>query len=87
MEFATTEAAFYMTAILMFISGAVVSSWMEGTPPDFGTHELPAPVPEPDSASHCRVAPDMGRLGMVLVVQSLPRGPESDPVGSSTPRR
>lgn len=29
MEFVSIEAAFYMTAILMFLSGAVVFIWME----------------------------------------------------------
>jgi MFS family permease len=46
MEFVSPEAAFYMTAILMFVSGAVVYIWMEETHPDFGTHEPPAPAPE-----------------------------------------
>jgi len=46
MEFVNAEAAFYMTAILMFISGAVVYGWMEETHPDFGTHEPPAPATE-----------------------------------------
>ncbi|AGB31799.1 major facilitator superfamily protein [Natrinema pellirubrum DSM 15624] len=46
MQFVNTEAAFYMTAILMFISGAVVYVWMEETHPDFGTHEPPAPAQE-----------------------------------------
>jgi len=31
MEFVNAEAAFYMTAILMFLSGAVVYVWMEET--------------------------------------------------------
>jgi len=44
MEFVTVEAAFCMTAILMFLSGAVVYVWMEETHPDFGTHEPPAPA-------------------------------------------
>jgi len=44
MEFVNAEAAFYMTAALMFISGAVVYVWMEETHPDFGTHEPPAPA-------------------------------------------
>ncbi|MEF8825394.1 MAG: MFS transporter [Halapricum sp.] len=44
MQFVTIEAAFYMTAILMFLSGAVVYIWMEETHPDFGTHEPPAPA-------------------------------------------
>ena len=48
MEFVNAEAAFYMTAALMFVSGAVVYVWMEETHPDFGTHEPPAPAaPEP----------------------------------------
>lgn len=46
MEFVNAEAAFYMTALLMFVSGAVVYIWMEETHPDFGTHEPPAPAPE-----------------------------------------
>ncbi|QFU83217.1 MFS transporter [Natronorubrum aibiense] len=46
MEFINAEAAFYMTAILMFISGAVVFLWMEETHPEFGTHEPPAPAPD-----------------------------------------
>jgi len=46
MEFVNAEAAFYMTAILMFLSGAVVYVWMEETHPEFGTHEPPAPAPE-----------------------------------------
>jgi len=44
MEFVTMTAAFYLTAILMFLSGAVVYVWMEETHPDFGTHTPPAPV-------------------------------------------
>ncbi|WP_408960467.1 MFS transporter [Natrinema sp. 74] len=43
MEFVTAEAAFYMTASLMFVSGTVVYLWMEETHPEFGTHEPPAP--------------------------------------------
>ncbi|WP_339105919.1 MFS transporter [Haloterrigena salinisoli] len=46
MQFVNTEAAFYMTALLMFFSGAVVFLWMEETHPDFGTHEPPAPAQE-----------------------------------------
>ncbi len=46
MEFVSAEAAFYMTAIAMFVSGAIVYLWMEETHPDFGTHEPPAPAPE-----------------------------------------
>ncbi|WP_256297210.1 MFS transporter [Haloarchaeobius salinus] len=44
MEFVSAEAAFYMTALLMFVSGAVVWTWMEETHPEFGTHEPPAPA-------------------------------------------
>jgi MFS family permease len=44
MEFASVEAAFYLTATLMFVSGAVVVLWMEETHPEFGTHEPPAPA-------------------------------------------
>ncbi|THE64682.1 MFS transporter [Salinadaptatus halalkaliphilus] len=36
------EAAFYGTAIAMFLSGGLVVVWMEETHPDFGTHEPPA---------------------------------------------
>ena len=44
MEFVNAEAAFYVTAGLMFVSGAVVYVWMEETHPEFGTHEPPAPA-------------------------------------------
>lgn len=47
MEFVDAEAAFYLTAVLMFLSGAIVYVWMEETHPRFGTHEPPAPAPEP----------------------------------------
>jgi MFS family permease len=47
MQFASIETAFYLTAILMFVSGGVVYIWMEETHPDFGTHEPPAPAPGP----------------------------------------
>jgi len=46
MEVANMEAAFWLTAILMFLSGAVVFVWMEETHPEFGTHEPPAPARE-----------------------------------------
>jgi hypothetical protein len=46
MEFVSAEAPFYMTALLMFISGAIVYVWMEETHPDVGTHEPPAPATE-----------------------------------------
>jgi hypothetical protein len=46
MELVNAEAAFYMTAFLMFVSGAVVYIWMEETHPHFGTHEPPAPTRE-----------------------------------------
>jgi MFS family permease len=49
MEFVNAEAAFYVTAILMFVSGAVVYVWMEDTHPDFGTHEPPAPATAPST--------------------------------------
>jgi MFS family permease len=44
MEFVNAAAAFYLTAGLMFVSGAVVYVWMEETHPEFGTHEPPAPA-------------------------------------------
>lgn len=44
MEFASLEAAFYLTAALMLLSGLVVQLWMEETHPEFGTHEPPLPV-------------------------------------------
>ncbi|SFB91724.1 Predicted arabinose efflux permease, MFS family [Halobiforma haloterrestris] len=47
MEFVSAEAAFYVTAFLMFLSGAIVYGWMEETHPEFGTHEPPAPATEP----------------------------------------
>ncbi|APW99434.1 MFS transporter [Halobiforma lacisalsi AJ5] len=47
MEFVSAEAAFYMTAFLMFLSGGIVYVWMEETHPEFGTHEPPAPATEP----------------------------------------
>ncbi|NUB93537.1 MFS transporter [Haloterrigena sp. SYSU A121-1] len=46
MEFVTLEAAFYLTGVSMFCSGAVVYLWMEETHPEFGTHEPPAPASE-----------------------------------------
>ncbi|MBB6647075.1 MFS transporter [Halobellus ruber] len=46
MEFVNVEAAFYVTALLMFLSGAIVYVWMEETHPEFGTHEPPAPATE-----------------------------------------
>jgi MFS family permease len=46
MEIVHVEAAFYLTAILMFASGTIVYAWMEETHPDFGTHEPPIPTPE-----------------------------------------
>src|SRR6056297_61478 len=51
MEFVNAEAAFYMTAFLMFVSGAVVYLWMEETHPDFGTHEPPAPATKQPSGT------------------------------------
>ncbi|WP_436923284.1 MFS transporter [Halosimplex amylolyticum] len=49
MEFVNAAAAFYVTAVLMFVSGAVVVVWMEETHPDFGTHEPPAPATAPSA--------------------------------------
>ena len=46
MEFVSAEAAFYATALLMFVSGTIVYVWMEETHPNFGTHEPPAPATE-----------------------------------------
>ncbi|WP_126664313.1 MFS transporter [Haloterrigena salifodinae] len=46
MQFVNTEAAFYTTAVLMFLSGTVVYLWMEETHPEFGTHEPSSPAPE-----------------------------------------
>ena len=46
MQVINAEAAFYLTGLLMFVSGAVVYFWMEETHPDFGTHEPPAPARE-----------------------------------------
>jgi len=53
-ELATPEAAFYLTALLMFASGAVVYRWMEETHPEFGTHTPPAPAPEQPAATVSR---------------------------------
>ena len=44
MEFVSMEAAFWMTAMLMFLSGAIVHLWMEETHPEFGTHTPPKPA-------------------------------------------
>lgn len=46
MEFGSAEAAFYLTAALVFASGAIIYLWMEETHPEFGTHEPPAPATE-----------------------------------------
>ncbi|MFC7198328.1 MFS transporter [Halospeciosus flavus] len=43
MELLSIEAAFYVIALLMFVSGAIVYVWMKETHPEFGTHEPPAP--------------------------------------------
>jgi len=51
MQFVDIEAAFYMTGILMFLSGAIVIVWMEETHPEFGTHEPPAPATEPGAGA------------------------------------
>ncbi|MFC7156639.1 MFS transporter [Halomarina halobia] len=42
MQGVNPEAAFYLTGVLMFLSGGVVYLWMEETHPDFGTHTPPA---------------------------------------------
>lgn len=42
-ELLSTGAAFYLTGLLMILSGGVVYIWMEETHPTFGTHEPPAP--------------------------------------------
>lgn len=42
MDLVAIEAAFYVTGVLMVISGGIVFVWMEETHPDFGTHEPPA---------------------------------------------
>jgi MFS family permease len=47
MEFVAIPAAFVVNSGLMFVSGTVVYLWMEETHPDFGTHEPPAPAPDP----------------------------------------
>lgn len=44
MQGVSFEAAFYLTGILMFVSGVVVYLWMEETHPDFGTHMPPTPA-------------------------------------------
>jgi predicted MFS family arabinose efflux permease len=44
MELAGLEAAFWLTAVLMFLSGGVVYAWMEETHPEFGSHQPPAPA-------------------------------------------
>jgi len=46
MEFLNVEAAFYLTGLLMIVSGAIVYLLMEETHPEFGTHEPPAPATE-----------------------------------------
>lgn len=46
MAFVNVEATFYRTALLLSVSGTVVSIWMEETHHDFGTHEPPAPATE-----------------------------------------
>ena len=51
MEFVSLEAAFYLTAGLMFVSGAVVFLVMEETHPEFGTHEPPMPASADDAAA------------------------------------
>lgn len=43
MQGVSIEAAFYLTGVLMLVSGAVVVGWMEETHPEFGTHTPPVP--------------------------------------------
>ena len=38
------ETAFYLTGILMLVSGGIVYVWMEETHPEFGTHTPPLPA-------------------------------------------
>ncbi|WIV66090.1 MFS transporter [Natrialbaceae archaeon AArc-T1-2] len=45
----TIEAAFYGTAIAMFLSGGLVVVWMEETHPDIGTYEPPSTDLEADA--------------------------------------
>lgn len=52
MQFASLEAAFYLTAGLMLVSGLVVHLWMEETHPEFGTHEPPLPAKEATDILH-----------------------------------
>ncbi|GAB7095364.1 MFS transporter [Halolamina litorea] len=52
MQFASVEAAFYLTAGLMFVSGGIVTLWMEETHPEFGTHEPPAPAEGHSGSAH-----------------------------------
>lgn len=51
MNTASVEAAFHLTAVLMFASGAVVVLWMEETHPDFGTHEPPLRTLDPHQST------------------------------------
>ncbi len=70
MEFVNAEAAFYMTAALMFVSGAIVYVWIEETHPEFGTHEPPAPAAEQPTRS---VAQDsLGRTSVLLSIYINP---------------
>lgn len=41
MQFVNIEAAFYLTGVLMFLSGGMVYLWMKETHPEFGDHEPP----------------------------------------------
>lgn len=47
MEFVSLTAAFYVTAMLMIISGVIVHRWMEETHPELGTHKPPMPTGDP----------------------------------------
>ena len=48
MQAVNVEAAFYVTGLLMLVSGGLVYLWMEETHPEFGTHTPPASVVHPD---------------------------------------
>ncbi len=45
MDLVSIRASFYLTGILMFLSGGLVYLWMEETHPEFGTHKPPGSVP------------------------------------------
>lgn len=45
MDVVSVKAAFYRTALAMFISGGLVVLMMEETHPELGTHEQPSLTP------------------------------------------